>query len=416
MIETLSSLAVFLLPFERLPSFDVAGVTLRLSTFVILVGSIVMATRLRQFSWRLSLLDKAILIFYGLAAVSLTQATDLKRGLMVLGFLTYVLIAYAFLSRAWRTSFKMDVIQKLIVLSGVATAAFGLYQFFGDALGLSRNFTGLGELYTYQVFGFPRIQSTGHEPLYYANFLLLPILLLVAQFLKDPKSLGRWNLAALVLLMTVMILTLSRGAYLGFIAGGLVLLAALWKQTTWKRLLQVVGYGALSFVAAIALIQLVTTLGNTTGRGFLNFADQATIQDYGKGESTNLRIDRYKEAIRQFKEKPILGMGLGQYGVVYAPPKDIARHGYPIVNNQYLETAAEMGVVGLIALLGIAAGAVIQLVRALKRQQGYFTAGLLAVLIAVGVQYNFFSTIYIYYIWVILALIDAVSLKDRADV
>ncbi|QQG49775.1 MAG: O-antigen ligase family protein [Candidatus Berkelbacteria bacterium] len=416
MIDQLANLAVFLLPFERLPSFDFAGVTLRLSTLVILVGALLMLPRLRQFSWKLSLLDKTIIGFYVVAVISLTQATDLKRGLMVLGFLTYVLVVYAFLSRVWRKVLTPAKLQKLIVVAGAVTAVFGLYQFFGDALGLARQYTGLGELYTYHVFGFPRIQSTGHEPLYYANFLLLPILLLMSQYLQDAKSLGRWNLAALVLLLTVMVLTLSRGAYLGLIAGSLILLVALWRQTSWRRVLQSIGYVALSFGIAVALIQLVTTLGNTTGRGFLNFADQATIQDYGKGESTNLRIDRYKEAIRQFKEQPLLGAGLGQYGVVYAPPKDIARHGYPIVNNQYLETAAEMGLVGVIALMAVVGMAITQLVRSLKRRSSYFTAGLLAILIAIGVQYNFFSTIYIYHIWVLLALIEAATFKGAEDV
>src|SRR5690606_6265065 len=115
---------------------------------------------------------------------SVLVASDQVRSIQVMGFFSVVLVGYLLISRTFRAQFSRIQVENIVITAGVLTAVFGLYQFVGNSyFNLSSTYTGLAEAYEKGTFAFARVQSVGLEPLYYANFLLLPIFILLARML-----------------------------------------------------------------------------------------------------------------------------------------------------------------------------------------------------------------------------------------
>jgi len=401
---------LFVLPFERIPSFELHGVTIRASVILLLVAAVTALPGLifRRPQPPLSLMDKWVAAFAGVAVLSDLLAHQHGRSTEVLAFLAAALVGYLLVSRALRPFFQPIMVLRVITASAVVASLFGLYQFIADGLGVSSRFTGLATQYTKLVFGFPRVQSVALEPLYFANFLLLPLLLLAAYLLVQKRA-PKWHEAAsLLIILTAFILTLSRGGYAGALGGAVVLCVAIfWKRATNLRAAgSVVACLAVSFFLSLGCIQAFS--GST---GLSTFASQATVSDgQTVAASVTPRTTNFKEAIRLFRQKPVLGWGIGNYGVVNAVSPYSPSSGYMIVNNQYLETLAETGILGFLALAGVVFAAFRGLWLAGKNSEHYWIAvGLAAGLTGILVQYNFLSTIYIPYVWATLGLIALVS-------
>jgi O-antigen ligase len=405
MLNQLANALLFLLPYEHIPSMEVFGITVRLSSLVIIIFVLGVLPRLiaSKKIFPLSVIDKSIIVFYVACLLSIFVAQDIGRALIVAELLGFVLMGYILVTRAYRQSFDYKKISSFLLAAAVTTAIFGLFQFFGDVFGLSQHVTGLLDRYTKIVFGFPRIQSVGMEPLYYANFLLLPIFVLAARILSGKQSPNKWNLAMLTVILWVFVLTLSRGGFIGFFVGlAVIIVGMIREKARWSA----AGYFIAVVLAALALSYASIRFASGM-QGIKNFSSHAALAE-GAQESSSAspRIERYKEALRLFTEHPILGIGLGNYGVVnkFGRQPD---GGYDIVNNQYLESLAETGIVGFGALVSVALLLIVNLWRHGFVHHDMTALVLLATLFGIGVQYNFFSTIYILYIWVVIALAEA---------
>ncbi|MEX1052145.1 MAG: O-antigen ligase family protein [Patescibacteria group bacterium] len=393
-----------LLPFERIPSLELYGLTVRLSSVVvaafILYGlpALVYFKKISPLSW----IDRAILIFLAAMSISLVDAIDPSRGLLTFLLLLFVGAGYLLVSRAARLERLRTQAMDWVIIAGLLSAIFGLWQFFGDAAGLPTSLTGLSDRYTGAVFGFARIQSVGVEPLYYASFLLLPIFVLSGRYLFD-ETVKRRSLLVLGLLTLALVLTLSRGAFLAGLAGLIVMTtAAVYRRVSWQRLLTVL----LTVVAGIA--GALVCIGAVSGWSGVNrFSQQSTVIDAPVQSSTASRLDHFRQAWGLFRDNPINGVGLGGYDAASLLPDTPEEQGRQIVNNQYLETLAETGLIGLAALVLLGLLAIGKLWRLLNQRPDPLAVALLAALVGLIVQYNFFSTIYILYAWVLLGLIDS---------
>lgn len=423
-MEILANLLLFLVPFERIPSVEVIGITVRLSFLVIFAFLIyygyLLVKRKEQFL-PLSKIDWSIIGFVGVIILSNLVATSRHRSLTVTAFILFVVAGYLLISRAYRKNFSYQKISRVILLSAGVATVFGFYQFFGDAFGLSHIWTGIDPAYSKAVFGFPRFQSVGIEPLYFANYLLLPIFITVGAVLTGTPFRRRSALLLTVFLLALF-LTLSRGGYLGFAFGLLFIsvVLALKKRLIFQRLGLTIAVTVLAFALSSVVISVVTSVGHhTNGTGgrqsVAKFVSQATVSDFGNSDSTAGRIDHFKEAYRLFKTKPILGIGVGNYGVVNRLQPYSKKYGYKIVNNFYLETLAELGILGFgafLVLIYFLGSKCWTSMHNLSHDAQIGALVLLTVLLAVGVQANFFSTIYIIFLWVLIGLIDA--LPQRA--
>jgi O-antigen ligase len=412
---TLTALLVFLLPFERIPSIDAFSVTIRASQLVALalvlasIGPLIEFYKARPRLPRLLL--PAFLLSY---AISATMSSDLKRATMVFVFTVFVALVASAIAATFTDS-QLPRIEKYLYASTVIVLIVGFYQYFGDVFGLNTALTGLRDIYTKEVFGFPRIQSTALEPLYYGSFLLIPYCLLLAKRFIRPKTVTPYHTLLFVLIVSQLLLTVSRGAIYSAIVVTTVLLGyvVIARKSNLLAVLKSIGLLAVGVIIGLTLTWLptffVSNAKETGGQKTEKLIDQAA-----NFNSQDDRVRNRMIAIHAFKQEPLLGVGPGGFSAYaievfpkYGPAAPV------IVNNEPLELLAEAGIIGFI-LFTIFAGWNWLLVATgyikdkFKNQQSiYWAPALLVYCIALAIQYQTFSTLYVMHVWVVIGLLMA---------
>ncbi len=181
-----TSLAIiFCLPFERIPSLDIAGLTFRFSQFFTLISVFIfiilfLKGQLKNFKW-----NPINYWLLGLLLVTIPSIFFVENWSrwFITTFATLIVFAATFIIANFLQSRIVAVVG--LILSLTLVGLFGYFQFFGDLIGLPTNITFLKETYTKKVFGFPRVQGTAAEPLYFAGMLFLPIYLFLILYLKN---------------------------------------------------------------------------------------------------------------------------------------------------------------------------------------------------------------------------------------
>lgn len=340
-------------------------------------------------------------------------ALDLTRGLFITGYTIFVsLLAWVIAVRFEPE--KQKTYLKILFISATAVCLFGLYQFFGDLIGLPLWVTGLRVEYTKILFGFPRIQSTALEPLFFANYLLIPLSLNIALLIyAKSRRWFLWALVNLLLFMTVIWLTLARGAYVAVAAIILISLVVAGLRRMWKRAAGLALVTVFSVGLAVGLVALGTFINTSrvghksAGKSIETFSKHST--DVTTGESAEGRTLTRKLAINAFRSHPILGIGPGNFGG-FANSKNPARFGKAtVVDNEPLEILAETGLIGLL-LFGLFGADVTLLITKVRWKKlgsvgQIFLCGTILSLIGIAIQYQTFSTLYITYIWVTIGLL-----------
>ncbi len=407
-------LIIFFLPFERVPTVNFGGIDVKINTalgFITLLAWILaLAFSPKKYKVSPNALAIPLSIFVFALVLSLSHAVALTRALEVLAFIGFT-ITLSILAVNMVNS--KEILNKTIIVlfaSSLLVGIFGLFQFGGDVVGLPQSMTFLKEGYTKAVFGFPRIQAFSMEPLYLANYLLIPLFIGLAFFFNRTGPLKRWPLVGLLaLLLMIFVLTVSRGGYLGFVGAFLVLAIFLFRKVfTWRNIvfavliIGVVGYG------------VAFALSKGDYKATNEFIGHVLLSDINRGESIQGRLQTYERSLQAFHESPILGIGIGNYGPwnKFYPPMTPPK-GWDIVNNQYLELLAETGIIGLSAFGLIIFVLLLRTLVALKHAKDTYLRsvliGLAAAFVGILIQYNFMSTLYIIHIWVMIGLLIAVQ-------
>ncbi len=402
-------LLAFFIPFERLGSYDIAGITVRLSQVTALITMAAVFCTL-PLSRRLSLPRIPtlipLLLFFLVGLFGLFNAPNLERSVMVFLFTIFTCMISVVVPLLIRTPEQVQRLLRWFFASFFLVTVFGLYQFAGDWVGLPPELTGLRELYTKDVLGFPRVQSTALEPLYFANYLLMPLSVLCSLFLMRDRTFSTFTQLSLIGLGVLnLVLTVARGGYIAFAAAIVVLLCIhFFRLFTWRNL----------FYGATAL--LLTAIIAVRFFGFDTLSTQfvSHVTNVFGGASYSERVEMFSIAERAWLDHPLVGIGSGSFGP-YAShhPFVVPTHGWNIVNNEYLELLAENGIAGLAAMLVIFAMVIVRSIKALMRARDpsvkAILGGVLAGFIAILVQYNTFSILYIVHIWFTIGFLVALQ-------
>lgn len=210
------------------------------------------------------------------------------------------------------------------------------------------------------------------------------------------------------LLLTALGLSLSRGAWLGGLAG-LAALAVLVPHTR-RALAWVVaaGAGAGTVLAAVGVGPLADVVARVAS------VSESTSNPYDQ------RPLIWAEAARLYAEAPVLGHGPGGFTEVAA--SDALRVGAFLdvdhAHQLFLNVAVELGTAGLVALVGLMAGLLVLVRRA--RATGAWLPGVLAaalvVVVAHGmVDYPLRNPTVATTVWLVLALLAAASAAARRE-
>lgn len=202
--------------------------------------------------------------------------------------------------------------------------------------------------------------------------LVTPVALAMAATAKTQKS--RWIFGVLTLILGVcLLLTFSRGAWLGFICG--VLLMTLISRR-WKVLLPAL----FLFVMAILMNASLTTRA-------LPVLSLATGQPTGVAFSERSEI--LGIGVQLIRENPFLGKGLGTF-MDYCGQRAVATH-TDYAHNCYLQIWAESGIFSLLAFLLFIGTLIGKGIHAFKREEDPLLLGLLSGIFAFSIH-SFFDT------------------------
>lgn len=399
----------FFLPFERIGAVELGFATLRISQVLAFIAMLSwVGHSLAKGEWKVARnpVFWPILIFMGLAALSLINAPNTQRSMVVLTFTAFTIVVSLFLPSILNTEHRFKTMLTAIIIGMAVTTAFGLFQFVGDLAGLPTSLTGLRELYTKDILGFPRIQSTALEPLYFANYLLLPMSLLLTLFLKKLSPFKpRTSIILLLLAALNFVLTVSRG---GYIAGTVSFLFIAFFAGRQLFTMRNIG----SVLVVTALVGFLTVKILNVDSAWEKFV--AHTQNIFGGASYSERVETFEIAYRALLDHPWLGIGMGSFGP-YASyhPYHLPDQGYRIVNNEYLELATENGMLGLGAFIVILVTLAARSIKSYQLTNSPFLKasliGLSAALFGILIQYNTFSILYIMHIWVTVGLLMTVQ-------
>jgi O-antigen ligase len=426
-LDKICTYIVIALPFERLPSLPVGGANIRFSQILVLLGFSVFLillikrdTKLQEV--KINAITYFLLGFLLVSIPSWFQIIELRRF-----FVTEIATVIAFGATFLLAHFAKDIYQKIILLTKVmiGVGLFGLYQFFGDLVGLPPILTGLREQYTKAVFGIPRIQATALEPLYFAGMLFLPIFTCLFFILAHKKLLQSkipyTNLYILLFFLCLLLLTVSKAAIL--LVGVMIVIIGIlmFKRMQVGVLLKSVSWlgGFLAVIGGVAIFfsqSLFTILQGI----WKNFVDTLS----GSSTSAIERFRFFDTALLLLPANILIGIGSGQYGVLaqrVAGFSNNSGEGYLIVNNVYVEVWLEHGFLALIVLLTFLLYPLIQAVMYLRLQKDFTTKKSLTLLIlgftllTLYIQWFTFSPVFIMPIFIILGMfIAGITEKDDA--
>lgn len=409
----------FLLPFERIGGYEGLGFTIRPSQIVLAMtilawGFVLLRERKPIASLKRNPITWAVLAFIMVNVAGLTQSPNLERSLMVLGISVFTMLLVWVVPVLLTNERRLRATLMTLLITAGLVSVFGLFQFIGDVAGLPAAITGLREQYTKIIFGFPRVQSTSLEPLYFANFLLLPIALAASFILERKWILRPWLLWSILTLTSVnLILTVSRGGYLAVAALGVILgLFYIRRLLNWK----VLGGGIVGLAIVIVAAFQFLGFGDTFQMNREAFTDH--VVNVFSGASYVERIETMQLAVDMFTSSPLIGRGPGSFGPLASfHPTVEPETGWAIVNNEPIELLAETGLLGLFAILAMGVILLIRSWHAAKQSRSAFLRAAMiataATLIAYAIQYQTFSVLYIMHIWFTIGLVVAVQQLTR---
>lgn len=409
------ALVGFFLSFERIPSVEISGLSLKIN-YILIIALLFIFVTVKAFEGRLKIPRDPITLLVAIFVLSLTpslsQAVNFSRSLQVMLFTILMAVVYFTIILVAQNKKAMISALKGVLAGAAVSAIFGLYQFFGDMIGLPNSVTLLKEGYDKGTFGFARVQAGAQEPLYFANYIFIPLFVSLMLLVKDKSEeiVPKWfNVFLVIALMLNFILAISRGAFLAAAVAFAIFLIVQFKKIFRLNVI-------IPSIIIIATVLLASSLAlmRSEPRAMEEYIEHLTVQDRYTGESVVLRLSTANEALNMFRDNIFFGVGLGNFGpVLEGDPSLVPKTGWPIVNNEYLELLSETGIVGftgfLILIIGIITRGVISVSRSRDEFLKTVQIGLLLALVAVLVQYFTFSTIYIFHIWFLLGLIGAIS-------
>jgi O-antigen ligase len=240
-----------------------------------------------------------------------------------------------------------------LVLAAALVAAYGIVQHY-TGIDWYRALLGRRSFVEPRIAGAHGFAAVG----FFRNYLTYAYVLVIALgfALASPE---RWIRAVVVpLLALALVFSTARGAWIAALAMGLVLAAA--------------GRGGLARLAAIAAVAAVAFLASPGLR-------EQTLPALTQADTNTGRLAIYAANLDIIADHPVLGLGFGRYQRVARPyydrHPDADRRSH--AHNNFLQIAAEAGLVGLAAWVLVFATALrfgIETVRHTSDPAGHATA------------------------------------------
>ncbi len=291
--------------------------------------------------WRRTPLDGPVCALLAVLALSTLFSTDTRRSLEgLLSAAVYVLAFYMFLDLRQHALLWTGLLNAVVIVAGVA-CLLGFLQlvwWYGDLPPVVR----ANPLLILQGdVGLPRLSVLGN-PNMLAIYLLLTFPLAVQRWLAARRRPVRWLLGfALGAALIVFALTGSRGGLLGLGAAAAVAVILLLRRSALAA--------AMAWrVVALAVVVVAAALVLVLVRGGLALT----------GSAAGVRWESWQVALQVLAARPLLGSGPGTFGAQFLHYGDLQAVGdvHSHAHSLYVTVAAEMGLLGVLALVWIGVG------------------------------------------------------------
>lgn len=328
----------------------------------------------------------------------------------------------------------LNQLKRIFLTSSAIISLFCVLQLLTDALGLSNTITRICSNCTTQIFGFPHANGLAIEPQFMGSLLIAPLFFALNSLLENKNKKSQIKLTLVVILIFMaLLLTLSRGAIFSVVIALFFLLVFL---KSFKKTLKIAGLTTISVILALVFQGSLATVGPTntsfeqavsTAVNQLTLGKIALVDNQAQSkpennsesikspteltknpieipaestkgptprftgyvaESTDRRLELATFALKITAAHPtntLFGTGLGSAGTemyVHFPKQQ--GHEKELVQNQYLETILEIGIIGLILLI-------LSLVTFIKLSSFNFEPYTVATLLAFAISLCFFS-------------------------
>lgn len=324
----------------------------------------------------------AIYLYATMTSVSLSGS--LYSGLLTIAF---VLFFFAVTSCGFFGK-KLDLLVAALLMAGVAVSAYGFYQFlFPEKF---RNVWTDTDMFSSIAF---RVYSTLENPNVLGEYFLLVIPLACAAVLTaDTRSKRLAALAAVGVMVLCLIMTYSRGCYLGLLFAAVVFLVLLNPK--------------LLIPAAVALLLCPLYLPESVVSRFTSIGNMGD-------SSTSYRVYIWMGTLAMLKDYWFCGVGPGvdAYNVVY-PEYAYNAVTAPHSHSLYLQLICDTGICGLAVFLLLVVAFYRMMFTAIRRERDrkariFQIAGVSSVtgfLVQGATDFTFYNYRVLLLFWVLLAL------------
>ncbi len=385
----------------------------------------------------LSTLTVVLISALGLGIAPVVESSSMVWGRFLRQFIQlsimgcFTVFTAVFLNLSYPDSrIRWQMFSRFLVWGALIQVVYGIFQeihFFQPFeifAGLERIFTsnpsilsGSESLYLSNTFqNVPRLRGTACEPLYLGNYLLLvwPFV-----FLTGWSKL--WRVVSLFFLLVLLLLTWSRGAWLGFIFQGCLISFLYLRSSNFfsapstihlsRRSIMI---GACFVLMGIGLVLVAHWKGDF-------FPYERMRQAFSTQDWSNLtRLFSMQAAWRAFLLSPVVGVGWGQFAwhfpLLVDPMGLQSQFSWPVVNNYPLQVLCETGVLGLAVFI---LSAFYLVTRALGSCRKLNSRSVVAVALVaacgVWIQLLTFSQYNLPHIWVALGPLVAVASHPPKD-
>lgn len=343
--------------------------------------------RSRQLVW--SPIHRYIILYAAVymagTVFSVNLAGSLKPGLLSIAFILFSIV----LSNAVEGRRQLDTLIVLMVLAGTAVAGYGILQYL---FGWGYQSAAWVDSDMFSSISF-RVPSTLENPNMLGQYLILLIPVGGAKLLSAKDWLSRgFYFVCCGIMCVCMILTFSRGAWLGLLFAGMVFVLFLNPRLI---LLAPFALVALYFVLPEAVISRFTSIGNLGDN------------------STSYRVFIWMGVLAMLKDYWLCGIGPGDgaFNMVY-PAYSYNQIVAPHSHNLFLQIICDAGIVALVVFLILLSVYFRMMCSAISREKNWasrmlqiaFTAGVCGFLVQAMTDYSFYNYRVMFLFWAYLAL------------
>lgn len=293
---------------------------------------------------------------------------------------------------------QLKMILYTMITVGALTAIYGIYQYkYGDIYSQAWLDSEMFEDIKMRVY------ATLENPNVYGEYLILIIPFTISLLWTEKNWKKKlFLLTCLGILGLALVLTFSRGCWLGIIFAIAILALIIDKRFAFLGLLLLI---LAPFILPDTIISRFTSIGNL------------------KDTSTSYRVNIWLGTISMLKDYWLSGVGLGitSFNTIY-PLYSYNNIKAPHAHNLYLQIIVEYGIIGFIVMIGVLYNYFKMAIISLKAKKDIVLGGLMTAMIGYLVQsmtdhtwYNY-RVVLIFWVMVALTVITSqINLKEKKN-